>query len=380
MVSLGAKNGRIRDVDDPFYGGQFVVEESAAEGQWHLNREVPPDGDSPFTRVGRRTGQKVRWAQDSSLGRTASSPNSSPLGNSCASLSAAVSGPSKESTLRTRLALVFRTIFIFSIVTISTVFSITIVFYVRPDLRDTAVHHFNARAPSLAHILPHSHTIDTPAPLPTQITQQIDIAVRHATAHQVSRRDYALDEGVYISPGLTSNTRQQPSPSDSHPAHPANVILRPNLNGGPCWELDGVSGQVGIILPQFIYPSHITVDHIPRDLAEDPGQAPRRMTLWGVVDGQSNLARYDEYLFQVAQTNTNPDASVAPPIAREFNFVRLADIRYDIESTSYVQTFPVDKRSREMHLCFGVYVLELLDNWGSNVTCLYRVRIHGSRR
>ena len=155
-------------------------------------------------------------------------------------------------------------------------------------------------------------------------------------------------------------------------SHPAEVILRDNLQGGRCWELDGAHGQVGILLAEHVRPSHITVDHVPRGIARSTTQAPRHMRVWGALDGRINHDRYDPRLF--ANSNVRSDG---PLIPHTYQFVHLADIEYDITASWHAQTFPVDAHVQDMQLSFGVVVVEFLDNWGSSTSCIYRIRIHG---
>ncbi|RPD69587.1 hypothetical protein L226DRAFT_471403, partial [Lentinus tigrinus ALCF2SS1-7] len=206
--------------------------------------------------------------------------------------------------------------------------------------------------------------------LPAHLTHYIDNAVRQSYLRQFTPRDHALAvDGACIVPNLS--TRTETSPSRSHKptsSHPAEVILRENLHGGSCWTLPASHGQVGIRLPHVIHPSSVTIDHLPKEILQDIGQAPRRMRLWGTLDGDVNAQLYGEALDQLHE---------GPPITEGYTFVHLADFEYDVYADHPIQTFPVQAHVYEKRLHIGVFVIELLDNWGSQETCLYRLRIHG---
>lgn len=199
--------------------------------------------------------------------------------------------------------------------------------------------------------------------IPSPISQYIDTAIVNAFAAHIGMRDHGLmADGGRIFTALTS-----PS-THGHP----DVVLRDNLHGGRCWAIDGTRGQVGIRLPHFIHPTQITIDHAPRQIAENVAWAPRRMRLWGVVEGEDNQKLYKQH------TSTHVDSlPTGPPISHKNIFLSLATFSYDIDHPFYSQTFEIRGEVSDMGISFGVFVLEVLDNWGGDITCVYRVRIHG---
>ncbi|KAI1789840.1 hypothetical protein LXA43DRAFT_973981 [Ganoderma leucocontextum] len=191
--------------------------------------------------------------------------------------------------------------------------------------------------------------------------------------HVSGLRDYAFQaDGARIVPKLTTGEVSKPR---NGPHNRPEVILRPNFDGGHCWTIPDTHGQVGVSVTRLIYPSHITVDHVPAGFADNVDEAPRRMRLWGSVDGSQNGDRYKKY-FSI-YSGSNPSPSRAPPITNGYQFVHLADLEYDIKAASHVQTFPVYHHIPPLQMDFGVFVVEILDNWGGSSTCLYRLRIHG---
>ncbi|KAI8969518.1 hypothetical protein BD414DRAFT_428486, partial [Trametes punicea] len=202
-----------------------------------------------------------------------------------------------------------------------------------------------------------------------------------ALRDHVLMRDFALyADGARIVQSLTASHLARPAlvamAKRAGPPHPPEVALSDDNRIGQCWLSARKGGQLGVVLPELVRPSHVTIDHIPVEIAATPGQAPRDMRLWGVVDGEANHAFFRS-LMQSAPTVAMPNAG--PRVSSGHLFVQLATIEYDLHAPSHVQTFEVEPAVIGSGMYFGVIVLELVDNWGGGTTCLYRVRIHGEK-
>ncbi|KAI0665418.1 hypothetical protein C8Q78DRAFT_942996, partial [Trametes maxima] len=182
-------------------------------------------------------------------------------------------------------------------------------------------------------------------------------------------RDYALlADGAMVLDELTS-------PLDtSNPVVGPHLALDEDSRIGRCWRFPGSSGQLGIITPEFIRPTHVSIEHIPRVIAADIGQAPRRMVLWGVVDGLEN-----EELCRKLDKHRNDTVGPNHPsiTGDDYSFIQLAEFVYNITEEHVVQTYPVRSDIGEVVIDIGLFVLEIVENWGGASTCLYCVRIHG---
>lgn len=144
-----------------------------------------------------------------------------------------------------------------------------------------------------------------------------------------------------------------------------------------CWFQSTSSFQLGLLLAKPVSPSFITTEHTPRAIAADIGQAQRVMVLWGLVDGPGNEKRVGgiskSYLDGVLPFKDRQ----APPLPLRFRYVPIAVFEYDIWADVHLQTFPVLDYVKTASLDFSVVILEVVSNWGSDGTCLYRVRLHG---
>ncbi|KAH9846924.1 hypothetical protein C2E23DRAFT_692683, partial [Lenzites betulinus] len=195
------------------------------------------------------------------------------------------------------------------------------------------------------------------------------------------RPDYALRaNGARIYPELTWQPEQARSraPSPTSMIGP-EVVIDEDISIGRCWSVP-TTGQVGIRTFVLVHPTHVTIDHIPRQVALDIDRAPRRVVLWGVVDGLPNIHGLDSLrtLDPDLQLPFNlvPHGRTSPRLAGNYAFVALAAFEYDINNDP-TQTFAVFDHITSLHMDFGLFVLEVVDNWGANDVCLYRIRIHG---
>ncbi|KAI0753000.1 hypothetical protein C8Q80DRAFT_1096880, partial [Daedaleopsis nitida] len=202
--------------------------------------------------------------------------------------------------------------------------------------------------------------------------------VRHivlsALRDPVSRRDFALqDAGAKVISSLTYPS----TPSDRDSRYGPAAALRDDLRTGDCWRMAGSSGQLAVGLPELIHVTHVTIDHLPVAFSPDVGEAPRKMFLWGVIDGKSNHALYQEWVANGRTLHPPGLGRLGPQLSAGYSYVLLATFEYDIYALSHVQTFDLNPAIIEANFYFGIVVLEIIDNWGSADTCLYRLRIHG---
>ncbi|KAI0360944.1 hypothetical protein OH77DRAFT_1418989 [Trametes cingulata] len=218
-------------------------------------------------------------------------------------------------------------------------------------------------------------------PVSLPLRTYIDDAVHAVLRGTVRMRDFALkvDGGKVYRPLTTSNMEEAYNGTGSQVSLNPDVALSDDLRIGRCWKLSEAGGQLGIRLPFLIYPTHVTIDHIPREIAADIGQAPRNILVWGLIDGEENRALYHKYsAARKASMHGAQDLDrMAPLTSGAFSYVLLSTFAYDIYAPSHIQTFEIEDCVVASGMSFGIVVVEVLDNWGGRCTCLYRVRIHG---
>ncbi len=216
--------------------------------------------------------------------------------------------------------------------------------------------------------------------LKTYVDDAVSRAVTRALRDPVGRRDFALyaDGGRAITPLTGFFSGGVFIARASHDEHPPNVTLTDDLRIGQCWSIAASAGQLGVRLPEIIHITHITIDHIPFEIAADISTAPRMMILWGAIDGPHNEA-LSRNISHTSDIGTLRDRT-GPPVTAGQSFVPLAVFNYDICASSHIQTFALKPHIVDLRMHFGVVVIEVVSNWGGKMTCLYRIRIHGESK
>lgn len=184
-------------------------------------------------------------------------------------------------------------------------------------------------------------------------------------------RDFALDaDGGAIECTLTSGcsrwARYVYGDSSTRAIAEDNRI-------GQCWLTHPSNAQLGVVLAEPIYPTHITIDHAPIQAVADVGEAPRTIVVWGMVDGGENLSRYKRLTLHLGAEHVPHPL----PAVGDHTIIPLASFEYDISQTPS-QTFPVYDYIRHSGIDFAIVILQIRTNWGSEKTCLYRIRVHGN--
>lgn len=224
----------------------------------------------------------------------------------------------------------------------------------------------------------------------------------------VSRPDFALhSSGASVLSSLTSETYTlRPSSisgkfwglltgSGHVSGRPPSTALHYDIHDGHCWPVAGPHGQLGIVLGALIYIEAITIDHVEAaNSVNGRRSAPRDMEVWGLVEGQDNIAKVETWRAREGHELGHPEippgsflyprAGTLIPRPEVFiespEYIRIASFQYDIHSPTNIQTFPVDPQIEGLGVDFGVVVLMIKSNWGMrDYTCLYRVRVHGQR-
>lgn len=231
----------------------------------------------------------------------------------------------------------------------------------------------------------------------------VDSITSNWSKDNLARPDFALHPaGAQVIPSLTSTTYNISPDTIVGKAvgfvtgigyatglSPINA-LHPQSYAGHCWPFQGSEGQLGVKLARRAYISDITIDHVAKELGFDLRSTPRQMEVWGLVEGQDNLAKATRWLtdrqrrrFDALESGLPMDPKdeeweVPKPLPKDAKYIRIAKFLYDAHSTKNIQTFPVDPEVRALGVDFGVVVLVVKNNWGMpEFTCLYRFRVHG---
>ncbi|KAI0667014.1 hypothetical protein C8Q78DRAFT_983002 [Trametes maxima] len=205
------------------------------------------------------------------------------------------------------------------------------------------------------------------------LQEHIEQAIRLALENTIQRHDYALAElGARISTELTPH-------KDNTMAHGTNApdnVLTEDLHRASCWFFPGGRGQVGIRLAgHLISPTHVALDVLSSPSSYN--RAPRKVVVWGIVDGEFNRLTYDvqlrDYRKTVAHLGDGPAQSLG------YTFLALAEFEYDPLAAFPLQIHRVAGPVIQSQITFGVIVVEIRSNWRGDMTNLCRVRVHGEK-
>lgn len=232
----------------------------------------------------------------------------------------------------------------------------------------------------------------------------VDSAVSRYSKDTLARPDLALHSaGARVIPSLTSPTFEiRPSSlrglltgNGYAVGRPPVTALHYELHSGHCWPFAGSEGQLGVALAAPAYITDISIDHVAKEIAFDLRSAPREMELWGLVEGRDNIAKVKKWKAEKVKTreerrreaevrgetvSTLEEEDYPRTLPKSPQYIRIASFKYDVHAPNNVQTFPVFEEVRDLGIDFGIAVLRIKSNWGrAELTCLYRLRVHGQR-
>lgn len=170
------------------------------------------------------------------------------------------------------------------------------------------------------------------------------------------------------------------------------IAITPTKDPGQCWPFAGDSGTVGIRLARPIFPTHVSVEHIPPHLAIDISSAPRDVEFWAQFDDEDERNRVEN-----AASTVSGEAMWGPgrlwdresfesplgPSGDVFDhFVKLAAFKYDIaRGRPRTQIHQLNVDFMNMNITASTVIFRIRSNWGHPAfTCLYQVKVHGEPR
>ena len=241
------------------------------------------------------------------------------------------------------------------------------------------------------------------------VTSLVGVLVEHAVLrwqkYAIAKPDYAMYyAGGRVIPALTTPTYSlQPRGVLSYAwgaitgrsvleGRPPVTALHPDINVGNCWPVRGTKGQLAVMLSRSIIITEFTIDHASKEVAYDVRSAPKKMEVWGLVEGKENIKKVEEYHRRRDQRYGDLVATALregrhPPLKEDpypeslpesEHYIRLSQFTYDIRENNHIQTFSVPQEIQDLGVDIGIVVLFIRGNWGEpEWTCLYRFRVHG---
>ncbi|KAG5519225.1 hypothetical protein PMAC_002313 [Pneumocystis sp. 'macacae'] len=220
-----------------------------------------------------------------------------------------------------------------------------------------------------------------------EVETLIETALHKYSSDILARPDFALySSGARINPFLTSSTYLQ-RPTKFIPnllskifwdigctwGYPPAMAIHHENNVGMCWAFPGSIGQISIRLSEAILLTDVTIEHVDSKIAHDVSTAPRDVELWVQVDD----LRMREKMIQQSLLSIKQSENNTPPSK---SYVLAATMTYNIFSLYPIQTFPIPVSIRQLSIPIENVIFRIISNWGnSKFTCLYRVRVHGTK-
>ncbi|KAH0349993.1 hypothetical protein KCU81_g2668, partial [Aureobasidium melanogenum] len=134
-----------------------------------------------------------------------------------------------------------------------------------------------------------------------------------------------------------------------------------------CWcaaaSDDKGKAQIGVIIPRAMIPTSITIEHMPTTGTLDIGAAPREFEVW--VRTRAGAGAPQSY-------NSHLGCGEAP----EPGLVCIGKASYDIHALNHVQNFDLEDIDGATGFV-DFAVIRVINNWGQDWTCIYRIRLHG---
>lgn len=199
----------------------------------------------------------------------------------------------------------------------------------------------------------------------------------------------AIGNGAMADPHITSPTKK---PSEAlfytifaylglwrqYPNPPSTALL-PWDEPGQAWcssPSPDSEAQLGIHFGgAYIYPTAITIEHIPARATLDIAAAPRDFDLWVQVANETEADRINTAIADNIMPFREEGACRGDSPGRQSAWVCLFSGSYDIHKENWAQRFEV--LGRDLGVSTGRVALRVRSNWGGDHTCVYRVRIAG---
>jgi hypothetical protein len=131
------------------------------------------------------------------------------------------------------------------------------------------------------------------------------------------------------------------------------------------------NAQFGVTIATHVYPTDITVEHIPRTAVPSVRSAPKDIELWMNIP---NTTLYDS-VKEESEVVLGP----TPPrgTAMGKSWLRIGTWRYTPYGVNHVLNFPLQIDLEQMKVPGKEFMIRATTNWDAAFTCFYRIRMGG---
>ena len=225
------------------------------------------------------------------------------------------------------------------------------------------------------------------------VKKQLETLVKATDVHNTyeALRQYnwfTYGHGVVIDPHMTTPGSE---PADqnwigrwwagiSNPSYVGNrpvTVLLPWTEVTECWcatkTPDG-SAQISLLMGEHMYPNSLIMEHIPAQGTRNIKNAPRDIEIWVDVGSEAEVERFAESFERKFAFAAYSKSCTQPPSPTH---ICVYQGRYDIHDYNHVQTFPLWIDAIEHGLAVNRITVRIVNNWGGERTCIYRLRLTG---
>ncbi|KAK5107617.1 hypothetical protein LTR62_000952 [Meristemomyces frigidus] len=211
-----------------------------------------------------------------------------------------------------------------------------------------------------------------------------------AQANQVRSTYEALRQVNFFSPGHGARVNPvNTSPTfgtnwnwlgwSTHPGHPPIAALQRWEEATECWcaapSADMGSAQLTVDMNHMIFPEKLIVEHIPFHGTLNISTAPRELEIW--LEMPKDSPNSIETLRKTVLDYGGQSETCGNPPSEKHICVGAG--RYQIHTENTVQTIPMFVDTAALGLATRTITVRVSSNWGGPSTCLYRLRMTGTR-
>jgi hypothetical protein len=202
--------------------------------------------------------------------------------------------------------------------------------------------------------------------------------------------------GAIVVPKLTSST-QKPPPRTWRQylwsyqdlilisQYPPSEALNPTTSASDCWcaspSIDRKGkAQITIRTPLKFYPDTLVIEHIPTSGTLDISTAPKNFEVWAELASADAVKEMRRKIAYFLGNDRSAECGPAPTDRFLCMYRGEYDIRSGATPHQHVQAFnlwyhPIER----LDLQTDLITVRITENWGADWTCLYRLRMTGSR-